>query len=148
MVRDCLLFKFTLASQTLFVVHRTEGEGITAGRLYGVTAFKVGGSIKISMSYCIAAFIILYLPLTGGPYHCWEQDCREVENEDGWDYGRRYIDLHAMPMSVESANILYHIPAAYDFMSKEQATSSSEFLGDCLRLLTHTFTTLQPLPVS
>ena len=45
--------------------------------------------------------------------------------------------------------ILHHnVLASYDFMSKEQATSQSEFLGDCLRLLTHTFSTLQLLPVS
>ena len=33
-------------TNVFFCIHRTEGEGITAGRLYGVTAFKVRGFLS------------------------------------------------------------------------------------------------------
>ena len=52
---------------TTLVVYRTEGEGITAGKLYGVTAFKVGPTILHFN------FVIMYtsaLSLIGEPYRC------------------------------------------------------------------------------
>lgn len=144
---DCLLLK--LHKYWLFI-------GLKAKVLLLVNSMESPlsrfASIKMSIPALFTAFVIihhhLFLALIGGSYYCWAKNYWKIENENERDYGRGYVNLYVILVSVESAEMLHHIPASYDFMSKEQATAQSEFLGDCLRLLSHTFTTLQPLPVS
>ena len=77
------------------------------------------------------------------------EDRGSTQVQDARDHGGRYaIKLTHTCTFRRVSNISVLFLASYDFLSKETVTSQSEFLGDCLRLLSHTFTTLRPLPVS